>query len=53
VGFDSDTPSIFERQIKFIQGSGIVTAMVGLLNAPKGTRLYKRLQRENRLLSPK
>jgi radical SAM superfamily enzyme YgiQ (UPF0313 family) len=51
IGFDSDTPSIFERQIKFIQESGIVTAMVGLLNAPKGTRLYERLQRENRLLS--
>ncbi|MGI6552647.1 MAG: B12-binding domain-containing radical SAM protein [Bacillota bacterium] len=51
VGFDSDTPSIFERQIKFIQKSGIVTAMVSLLNAPKGTRLYRRLVQENRLLS--
>lgn len=51
VGFDSDTPSIFERQIKFIQESGIVTAMVGLLNAPRGTRLYERLKKENRLLS--
>ncbi len=50
VGFDSDTTSIFERQIKFIQKSGIVTAMVGLLNAPKGTRLYKRLKKEGRLL---
>ncbi|MDI6711050.1 MAG: DUF4070 domain-containing protein [Bacillota bacterium] len=50
VGFDSDTPSIFERQIKFIQQSGIVTAMVGLLNAPRGTRLYERLKTENRLL---
>ncbi|MCF8010084.1 MAG: B12-binding domain-containing radical SAM protein [Clostridiales bacterium] len=51
VGFDSDTTSIFDRQIKFIQESGIVTAMVGLLNAPKGTRLYERLKNENRLLS--
>lgn len=51
VGFDSDTPSIFERQIKFIQTSGIVTAMVGLLNAPRGTRLYQRLKNEGRLLS--
>jgi radical SAM superfamily enzyme YgiQ (UPF0313 family) len=50
VGFDSDPPSIFERQINFIQKSGIVTAMVGLLNAPRGTRLYHRLIKENRLL---
>ncbi|MDK2880238.1 MAG: hypothetical protein PWQ99_13 [Clostridia bacterium] len=50
VGFDSDTPSIFERQINFIQQSGIVTAMVGLLHAPVGTKLFKRLKRENRLL---
>ena len=49
VGFDSDTPSIFQRQIDFIQKSGIVTAMVGLLNAPPGTRLYKRLKQEGRL----
>jgi len=50
IGFDSDPPSIFEKQIEFIQKSGIVTAMVGLLNAPRGTRLYQRLLKENRLL---
>jgi radical SAM superfamily enzyme YgiQ (UPF0313 family) len=50
VGFDSDTPSIFQQQIDFIQKSGIVTAMVGLLQAPFGTRLYERLAREGRLL---
>lgn len=50
VGFDSDPHSIFEKQISFIQQTGIVTAMVGLLTAPRGTRLYKRLQKENRLL---
>lgn len=50
VGFDSDTPSIFQRQIEFIQKSGIVTAMVGLLQAPRGTRLYQRLAREGRIL---
>ena len=50
VGFDSDTHSIFQRQIDFIQESGIVTAMVGLLQAPAGTRLYERLRREGRLL---
>jgi radical SAM superfamily enzyme YgiQ (UPF0313 family) len=52
VGFDNDTSSIFQRQIDFIQRSGIVTAMVGLLQAPPGTRLYKRLQQEERLLGP-
>jgi radical SAM superfamily enzyme YgiQ (UPF0313 family) len=49
VGFDSDPESIFQAQIDFIQRSGIVTAMVGLLNAPTGTRLYKRLKEEGRL----
>jgi radical SAM superfamily enzyme YgiQ (UPF0313 family) len=50
VGFDSDTPSIFQRQIDFIQRSGVVMAMVGLLQAPYGTRLYDRLKREGRLV---
>jgi radical SAM superfamily enzyme YgiQ (UPF0313 family) len=49
VGFDSDNSNIFQRQIDFIQKSGIVTAMVGLLQAPKGTKLYKRLKKEGRL----
>jgi radical SAM superfamily enzyme YgiQ (UPF0313 family) len=50
VGFDNDTPSIFQRQIEFIQESGIVTAMVGLLNAPPGTGLYVRMREEGRLI---
>jgi radical SAM superfamily enzyme YgiQ (UPF0313 family) len=50
VGFDSDPLSIFKSQINFIQKSGIVTAMVGLLNVPPGTRLHKRLKEENRLV---
>ena len=49
VGFDNDAPSIFQRQIDFIQKSGIVTAMVGLLQAPPGTRLYDRMKKEGRL----
>ncbi|MFC2019232.1 B12-binding domain-containing radical SAM protein [Chloroflexota bacterium] len=49
VGFDSDPLSIFRDQVDFIQKSGIVTAMVGLLNAPAGTRLYQRLKQEGRL----
>ena len=50
VGFDNDSPAIFDEQINFIQNSGIVSAMVGLLNAPTGTKLFKRLKSENRLL---
>jgi radical SAM superfamily enzyme YgiQ (UPF0313 family) len=51
LGFDSDNQSIFENMVRFIQESGIVTAMVGLLNAPKGTKLYNRLVKEKRLLN--
>lgn len=50
VGFDNDRESIFELQWRFIQESGVVTAMVGLLTALPETQLYKRLQREGRLL---
>ena len=49
VGFDSDTSTVFQRQIDFIQESGIVSAMVSLLNAPKNTKLYKQMEAENRL----
>lgn len=51
VGFDHDGTDIFRRQFEFIQRSGVVTAMVGLLNALPGTRLYQRLLQEGRLLS--
>jgi radical SAM superfamily enzyme YgiQ (UPF0313 family) len=50
VGFDSDTPTTFARQIEFIQKSGIVTAMVGILQAIPGTKLYQRLKVEGRLI---
>ena len=50
LGFDSDHASVFDGLIRFIQESGIVSAMVGSLNAPKGTQLYQRLVNENRLL---
>jgi radical SAM superfamily enzyme YgiQ (UPF0313 family) len=50
VGFDNDTPTIFQRQIDFIQKTGIVTAMVGMLQAPYGTKLYDRMQKEGRLI---
>lgn len=50
VGFDNDSQEIFEKQIEFIQKSKIITAMVGMLNAPRGSRLYERLLKEGRLL---
>ena len=50
VGFDNDPSTIFDKLTNFIQESGIVTAMVGLLNAPKGTKLQKRLESEGRML---
>ena len=50
VGFDSDPRDIFRRQLEFIQRSGVVTAMVGLLNALPQTALHRRLAREGRLL---
>ncbi len=50
VGFDSDTPAIFQKQIEFIQKSGIVTAMVGLLTALPKTRLHKRLEENKRIV---
>ena len=50
IGFDSDPPDVFQRQVNFIQKNGIVTAMIGLLTAVPGTRLYARLESEGRML---
>ena len=50
VGFDNDPADIFERQIEFIRESAIPLAMVGMLNALPDTQLWRRLEREGRLL---
>lgn len=50
VGFDSDPENIFERQIKFIRESAIPLAMVGLLTALPDTQLWRRLDKEGRLI---
>jgi len=50
VGFDRDTPASFEVQKNFIERSGIMVAMVGLLTALPKTPLFERLKREGRLL---
>ncbi len=49
LGFDTDPLDIFDRQIRFIQDSGIPSAMVGLLTALPGTQLHRRLRLEGRL----
>jgi len=51
VGFDNDPDDIFERQIEFIRESAIPLAMVGLLTALPDTQLWRRLDREGRLLA--
>ena len=50
VGFDNDPVTVFKSQIKFIEETGIVTAMVGLLTALPKTPLWYQLRKENRLL---
>ena len=49
VGFDNDTPEMFETQKKFLKESRIAHAMIGLLHAIPKTPLYDRLAREGRL----
>ena len=51
VGFDSDPEDIFDRQVEFIRESAIPMAMVGLLSALPGTQLWRRLEREGRLVA--
>jgi radical SAM superfamily enzyme YgiQ (UPF0313 family) len=51
IGFDTDPPDIFDRQIRFVSEAAIPTAMVGLLTALPGTRLHRRLESEGRLLA--
>jgi radical SAM superfamily enzyme YgiQ (UPF0313 family) len=51
IGFDTDSLNTFNKMTEFIQNSGIVTAMVGLLHALPMTKLYKRLKKEGRILN--
>ena len=50
LGFDSDPPGAVDRIVEYIQQTGIVTAMVGLLQALPGTQLHERLKRAGRLI---
>jgi radical SAM superfamily enzyme YgiQ (UPF0313 family) len=49
VGFDTDKEDIFQRQVNFIQQSGIPLPIVNILKAPPGTDLYERIKSEKRL----
>jgi len=49
IGSDGEKPEVFQNLFKFIQETGIVIPMVGLLNAAKNTKLYRRLLLEDRL----
>jgi radical SAM superfamily enzyme YgiQ (UPF0313 family) len=49
LGFDNDSPDIFERQIRLVEEAGIVHASVGMLSAIPKTPLYDRVAREHRL----
>jgi radical SAM superfamily enzyme YgiQ (UPF0313 family) len=51
VGFDTDPDDIFQRQIDFIKEACIPMAMSGLLTALPNTQLYRRLEKENRLVT--
>ena len=50
LGFDTDREDVFDRLVDFIEKSEIPIAMVGLLQAMPGTRLFRRLSGEGRIL---
>lgn len=50
VGFDSDKPDIFQKQIDFVEESGIILSTMNILKAPPGTELYERMKKEKRLI---
>ncbi len=50
LGTDGEGDDIFENMAKFIDETNIAFPMLNLLTPLPGTRLYKRLEEENRLL---
>lgn len=50
-GLDEDDPSVFARTVDWALQQGIQTATFHILTPYPGTRLYRRMQQENRLLS--
>src|SRR5262249_20223173 len=52
VGFDADTPEIFDELHDFIEHSRLLEVQITILTPFPGTRLYGRLLDEGRLLYP-
>jgi radical SAM superfamily enzyme YgiQ (UPF0313 family) len=52
VGLDADTPAIFDELREFIDRSRLLEVQITLLTPFPGTRLYRRLEAEGRLLYP-
>jgi radical SAM superfamily enzyme YgiQ (UPF0313 family) len=50
LGFDTDTDDVFDHHLAFIRRNGIAQSMVGLLAAMPNTDLFKRLEREGRII---
>jgi radical SAM superfamily enzyme YgiQ (UPF0313 family) len=49
VGFDHDTPAVFGDIESFLDETGSPIASISVLNAPRHTELYRRMQAEGRL----
>jgi radical SAM superfamily enzyme YgiQ (UPF0313 family) len=50
LGLDGDTPEVFEQVFQFVKESGLYEVQITFLTAFPGTPLYRRLQREGRLI---
>lgn len=53
VGNDGDTPDTFEEVVKFVKDSNLCETQITILTPFPGTRLYRRLKAEGRLLRDK
>ncbi|MBU0957691.1 MAG: B12-binding domain-containing radical SAM protein [Nanoarchaeota archaeon] len=51
IGTDGEKSNVFNKLFKFVQETGIVLPMIGLLTIVQGTKLHERLKNENRLNS--
>jgi len=50
-GFDNDTEAVFEETLNFLEATGVQNATFNILTPFPGTRLYKRLDAEGRILT--